>query len=384
MFPEETEEGYYAAARMGAGVIECDVTFTKDRQLVCRHSQCDMHSTTDVVLRPELNAKCTIPWTGNGTTPMCCTSDFTLAEIKSVCAKMDGSGDPTGTAEEYVYGNTPDWRTDLYSYGCPPVLTHIEYIHIVKSLGGKFTPELKGALVPMPFEGNYTQEVYAQAMIDDYISMGIPPADVFPQSFNDSDIFYWVKNTDYGAQAVALDGNDASNETEFRAWHLKLQQGGAKIVAPPMFRLVQGNVGNFSSTPLSEFTSELGIYPSAYAQSAKDHALDIITWTLERSPPNKTGDYYWSTLDPSKLTEGDEYSLLYVLAYDVGIIGIFSDWAATVTFFANCMDIMLRDKVETSGGYYVGLGPRPFFLVDQMSESGLKNELGKPIKMNQI
>ena len=169
MFPEETEEGYYAAARMGAGVIECDVTFTKDRQLVCRHSQCDMHSTTDVVLRPELNAKCTIPWTGNGTTPMCCTSDFTLAEIKSVCAKMDGSGDPTGTAEEYVYGNTPDWRTDLYSYGCPPVLTHIEYIHIVKSLGGKFTPELKGALVPMPFEGNYTQEVYAQAMIDDYV-----------------------------------------------------------------------------------------------------------------------------------------------------------------------------------------------------------------------
>ena len=38
-FPEHTKESYLAAARMGAGVIECDVTFTKVRQLVCRHSQ---------------------------------------------------------------------------------------------------------------------------------------------------------------------------------------------------------------------------------------------------------------------------------------------------------------------------------------------------------
>ena len=30
-FPEHTRESYSAAARMGAGVIECDVTFTKDR-----------------------------------------------------------------------------------------------------------------------------------------------------------------------------------------------------------------------------------------------------------------------------------------------------------------------------------------------------------------
>src|SRR5512147_2004989 len=34
-FPEHTRESYVAAARMGAGIIECDVTFTKDRELVC-------------------------------------------------------------------------------------------------------------------------------------------------------------------------------------------------------------------------------------------------------------------------------------------------------------------------------------------------------------
>ena len=42
-FPEHTQESYEAAARMGAGIVECDVTFTKDKELVCRHAQNDLH-----------------------------------------------------------------------------------------------------------------------------------------------------------------------------------------------------------------------------------------------------------------------------------------------------------------------------------------------------
>jgi len=42
-FPEHTVESYRAAARMGAGIIECDVSFTADAELVCRHAQCDLH-----------------------------------------------------------------------------------------------------------------------------------------------------------------------------------------------------------------------------------------------------------------------------------------------------------------------------------------------------
>jgi glycerophosphoryl diester phosphodiesterase len=61
-FPEHSRESYLAAARMGAGVIECDVTFTKDRQLVCRHSQCDLHTTTNILSVPALAAKCTQPF----------------------------------------------------------------------------------------------------------------------------------------------------------------------------------------------------------------------------------------------------------------------------------------------------------------------------------
>ena len=60
-FPEHTQESYEAAARMGAGVVECDVTFTKDGRLVCRHDECDLHTTTNIV-DTELNASCSTPW----------------------------------------------------------------------------------------------------------------------------------------------------------------------------------------------------------------------------------------------------------------------------------------------------------------------------------
>ena len=116
---------------------------------------------SDVVLHPDLNAKCTVPFE-SGTEPKCCTSDFTLAEIKTLCAKMDASNSIDGTPEEYVHGGTPDWRTDLYAPGCPTIPTHKEYIEFVGGYNRKFTPELKAPEVDMPFEGTYTQDDYRQ------------------------------------------------------------------------------------------------------------------------------------------------------------------------------------------------------------------------------
>ena len=138
MFPEHTESSMRAAGLMGAGIIECDVTFTKDTELVCRHSQCDLHTTTDVVNRPELNAKCTTPW-APGVAPKCCTTDFTLAEIKTLCAKMDSSVAAALTADKYVYGGTADWRTGECCYYnepatcqiCKTVITHFAGEHFM-------------------------------------------------------------------------------------------------------------------------------------------------------------------------------------------------------------------------------------------------------------
>jgi glycerophosphoryl diester phosphodiesterase len=86
-FPEETIESEDAGARMGAGILECDVSFTGDRGLVCRHSLCDLHTTTNILTIPELAAKCTVPFTPANETAdanaLCCTSDITIAECTS-------------------------------------------------------------------------------------------------------------------------------------------------------------------------------------------------------------------------------------------------------------------------------------------------------------
>src|SRR5262249_13792562 len=56
-FPEHTKEAYQAGARMGAGIVECDVTFTRNGDLVCRHAQNDLHFTTNI-LQTSLAATC--------------------------------------------------------------------------------------------------------------------------------------------------------------------------------------------------------------------------------------------------------------------------------------------------------------------------------------
>jgi glycerophosphoryl diester phosphodiesterase len=209
-FPEHSKESYTAAARMGAGVIECDVTFTKDRQLVCRHSQCDLHTTTNILSVPALAAKCTQPFspadpaTGKKASAKCCTSDITLAEFKTLAAKMDGFNPDAVTAADYQNG-TPRWRTDLYA-ASGTLMTHDESIALIKSLGAKFTPELKAPEVAMPFDGDYSREKYATQMLQAYKTAGIPPENVFPQSFDLADILFWVKTEPaFAAQAVYLE-----------------------------------------------------------------------------------------------------------------------------------------------------------------------------------
>jgi len=339
-FPEHTKESYVAAARMGAGILECDVTFTKDRELVCRHSQCDLHTTTNILAIPELAAKCTEPFspaefdpvTGERTkaaTARCCTSDITLTEFKTLCGKMDASNPNATTVEEYL-GGTPNYRTDLYAT-CGTVITHAESIELFKSLGVKMTPELKSPSVPMPYEGDYTQEDYAQQMIDEYKAAGVSPKKVFAQSFNLGDLLYWIENEpQFGKQAVFLDGRyedptfDYTDPTTWSPSMEELVDNGVNIIAPPMYILLALNGSN-------------QIVPSIYANSAKDAGLDIITWTLERSGFLKDGGgFYYQSITDVINNDGDMLVVLDVLAQDVGILGIFSDWPATVTYYANC------------------------------------------------
>lgn len=109
---------------------------------------------------------------------------------------------------------------------------------MIGSHGAYFTPELKSPDVEMPYEGDYTQEDYAQQMIDDYVAAGIPPEQVWPQSFNVDDVIYWVENTEFGPQAVALDDAYEATDSEVEEFLDLLVENNVKIVAPPMWRLV--------------------------------------------------------------------------------------------------------------------------------------------------
>lgn len=349
-FPEHTRESYVAGSRQGAGILECDVTFTSAGELVCRHAECDLHTTTNI-LATDLASKCSEPFIpaeldaeGNVVQPAsarCCTSDITLEEFKSLCGKMDAADSSATTVDDYL-GGTADFRTDLYST-CATVLSHPESIELFSGLGAKFTPELKSGdpnRIDAVFGG---QEAYAQAMIDDYKEAGINPAYIWAQSFNLDDVLYWVANEpQFGEQAVFLTdqtgqvdlsdpddpgvAGDPENPTL-----ADIAAMGVKIVAPPLPILVKAQNGE--------------IVASKWSQAAKGAGLDIIAWTTERSGrivedvlEGGGNFYYLSTLDALS-NDGDILRTIDVLAQQVGVLGIFSDWPATTTFYANCVGL---------------------------------------------
>lgn len=211
-------------------------------------------------------------------------------------------------------------------------MTHAESIDLFRRLGAKFTPELKSPAVAMPFDG-FSQEDYAQKLIDEYKAAGVPPEDVFPQSFDLADVLYWIENEpEFGRQAVYLDGRydnagfDPMRPATFDPSMESLKALGVNYIAPPIWMLVTVEDGR--------------IVPSAYAREAKNAGLNIIAWTLERSGPLKTGGgWYYQSIKDVTTSDGVMYELLDVLAMQVGVVGVFSDWPATVTYYANCMGL---------------------------------------------
>ncbi|ELA07984.1 glycerophosphoryl diester phosphodiesterase [Moraxella macacae 0408225] len=338
-FPEHTQESYVAAHYQGAGVQECDVAFTKDHQLVCRHSDADLHTTTNILQTPLAN-KCTQnfqPATfdsqGKLITPAsakCLTSDITLAEFKTLKGKQDASNPNARTVQEYLVA-TPSFRTDLYAQN-GTLLSFDEALALFKQMGVKVTPELKEPSVTMPHNG-YSYDNYRQAVVDSLQKAGFAPQDTILQSFKIDDLHYWIKNNpEYGKTAVFL--MDDSNATKtgatfntqdpntYKYTFAQLKAMGIQNLAPATWLLVTNQNGK--------------IVPSEFAKQAKAQNLGLIAWTVERSGPLASGGgWYYTGINDIVNNDGDVYELIDVLAKGVGVKGIFSDWPATVTYYAN-------------------------------------------------
>ncbi|KPI37145.1 uncharacterized protein AB675_3592 [Cyphellophora attinorum] len=369
-----------AGARFGAGILECDTSLTADKGLVCRHSLCDLATTTNILLNPELAAKCAKPFTPANAThdasAICCTTDITVAEYLTLCSKMDGYNASATNVQDYQIG-APLWRTELYD-NCAKVQTLESYIDLVDSLPGyrNFTPELKsGADDPVTaqyakFPAGYTQQDYARQFIQTFINKGIDPARVWAQSFNPPDIFQWLEEfPEFGRQAVYLDesGDTPENYTAAVAALPSIKAKGVNIIAPPFnYLLMEAGPGNQS------------IVPAPYATAAKAAGLDIITWTFERSGPlsqvKATDQYYYSSFDDAVHTDGQLYEILDILVQQVGIKAIFSDWSATVTYYANCFNLQgpsssnYQSKGTSGGSGTSSSAPKGSNVVTQISD----------------
>ena len=208
-------------------------------------------------------------------------------------------------------------------------MTHRESIELFRALGAKFTPELKSPVVAMPFEGDYSQQDYARQMIQDYIDADVPPEHVWPQSFNLQDVLFWVDEMpEFGRQAVFLDQSESTIVNSSSTYMAYLKSRGVNTLGPALWKLLT-------------LDSQGQIVPSRYSENAREAGLDLMAWTVERSGPLKDGGgWYYQTVTDAINNDGDVLTVIDVLAREVGVIGIFSDWPATTTFYANCMGLV--------------------------------------------
>jgi glycerophosphoryl diester phosphodiesterase len=95
----------------------------------------------------------------------------------------------------------------------------------------------------------------------------------------------------------------------------------------------------FALTKVDNATGQ--IVPSEYAIAAKENNMEIVAWSFERSGWLQIGGggYYYDYVKSVINNDGDMYTVLDVLAQQVGIKAMFSDWPATVTYYANCFGL---------------------------------------------
>ena len=105
-----------------------------------------------------------------------------------------------------------------------------------------------------------------------------------------------------------------------------------RIFAPPIPGVAGGGRGNNR------------LVPSQYANDIKAAGLGIITWSFERADLRRGAAFggFYAAYDPQGLVvkkDSDMYLALDALARDVRVLGVFSDWPATVSYYASCMGL---------------------------------------------
>ena len=249
-----------------------------------------------------------------------------MAQFLSLCGRRDVVNPDATSVDEYLI-NPPTPVNDRPS-SCGTLMTHSQSIKLIDRLGANFTPELKAAEVDLPFNGVSSRDELRRRMLEEYLAAGIEPARVYPQSFFPADVDFWLAYyPDFSERLVQLDGR--GRDPQFKASAADMQQlvdRGVHILAPPL--------------PMLLVLDEHGeLQPSTYARHAKRAGLDVITWTFESGDPTDASNWLYANLPGYMREPSDMLKVLDALHSKAGIRAIFSDWPATVTYYANCLGL---------------------------------------------
>jgi glycerophosphoryl diester phosphodiesterase len=371
VLPEHTEEGYAVAIAHGAGWVECDAAVTSDLQLVCRHSQCDLATTTDILDRPALRAKCSEPFRpavgASAASATCCTYDLTLAEFQSLCGRMEAEADPLAARPEAYALHPPKFRqADRYPSTCGRLMTHAESARMFRAAGRRAVPELKTdgefdkflegkGLTRTDMADRLVAELKAAGFTGQGASGGAEEVgggqggdggraglegrglpDAVLQTFDWDIAKYWAQTTDvpvcYLFELPELDEQVISGQSLPQEYLDKMQQAkdlGIAFLGPNLNLLITAAGNRTVASPFSRILRGAG--------------FSLVPWTLERSAdengaaPGLSGHYYNGTAGQSVFEYADLLDVLRVMRDDVGAAAVFSDFPATTAAFANCV-----------------------------------------------
>ncbi len=142
--PDHTLEGYALAIEQGADFIEPDLVLTKDKRMVARHEPM-IGSTTDVASHPEFADRKTKRMVDGVEYEDWFTSDFTLAELKTLravqpLARRDHQYDgqfKIPTLEEVIELAKTKSRETGRTIGIYPEIKHSTYHNTVRDQNGR-------------------------------------------------------------------------------------------------------------------------------------------------------------------------------------------------------------------------------------------------------
>ena len=176
-----------------------------------------------------------------------------------------------------------------------------------------------------PADAGFEQADFARKMIREYQAGGIPLSRVHPQSFRLEDVWFWIEHFPNLAQhAVFLDARmEAAEFQPTLADFERMARAGLRNVAPPIPALLR-------------LDEKGALAPTEYAALAAQAGLNIVTWTFESGDATDPHNWVYASLPGYMQTQSRMLNVLHALHTQVGISGIFSDWPATVTFYANC------------------------------------------------